>query len=88
MVEFDYDLRYKPGKANIVEDALSRKAILAAVNLSMSEGTIVGRIKEGLLTQDPLANSIIALVNEGKTRQFWLDDGLLYAKGRRIYVPK
>ncbi|KAJ4717218.1 Retrotransposon protein, putative, Ty3-gypsy subclass [Melia azedarach] len=87
LAEFDYDLRYKPGKANVVADALSRKATLAVVNLSMPEGTLVGRIKEGL-TQDPLAKSIVALVNEGKTRRFWLDDGLLYSKGRRIYVPK
>ncbi|TQE13902.1 hypothetical protein C1H46_000533 [Malus baccata] len=27
-------------------------------------------------------------VKDGKTRRFWLEDGLLYTKGKRIYIPK
>ncbi|TXG73104.1 hypothetical protein EZV62_001683 [Acer yangbiense] len=34
LAEFDYRLEYKPGKANVVADALSRKAELAAMNTS------------------------------------------------------
>ena len=37
---------------------------------------------------DPQDQSIIALIREGKTRRFWLDEDLLYTKGRRICVPK
>lgn len=85
MAEFDYDLRYKLGKTNVIADALSRKATLVAINLSMPEGTLVGRIKDGF-TQDPLAKSIVALVNEGMTRRFWLNDGLLYAKEAHLHT--
>ncbi|KAL6329497.1 hypothetical protein AAG906_021505 [Vitis piasezkii] len=35
-----------------------------------------------------LVKSLITLAHEGKTKRFWVKDGLLYTKGRRIYVPK
>ncbi|KAI3453949.1 hypothetical protein Pfo_010612 [Paulownia fortunei] len=85
LAEFDYTLEYKPGKANVVADALSRKAELAAV--SLAKGEITGRIKQGL-EQDPLARELKKLAVEGKTKQFWVEDGLLYTKGRCLYVPK
>src|ERR1051325_8355514 len=28
------------------------------------------------------------LAEEGKTRQFWVEDGLLITKGNRLYVPR
>ncbi|RVW33091.1 Transposon Tf2-2 polyprotein [Vitis vinifera] len=56
LAEFDYTLEYKPGSANHVADALSRKAELASMTR--------------------------------KTKRFWVEDGLLYTKGRRLYVPK
>ncbi|KAK0606499.1 hypothetical protein LWI29_038387 [Acer saccharum] len=87
LAEFDYRLEYKPGKANVVADALSRKAELAAINMSQPQSTFVSRIKEGL-QQDPLAKSLIKLANEGKTRRFWLDEGVLLTTGNRMYVPK
>ncbi|BBN68959.1 hypothetical protein Prudu_661S000800 [Prunus dulcis] len=72
LAEFDYKLEYKQGKTNVVADALSRKATLGAV---------------GLL-HDPEAKSLLELVIDGKTRRFWLDDGVLYATGKMIYVPR
>ncbi|XP_062075961.1 uncharacterized protein LOC133780099 [Humulus lupulus] len=77
LAEFHYSLEYRPGKVNVVADALSRKASLAA--LSRPLGTLVARIKEGLV-HDPLAKSLITMVEEKKTRKFWLVNGLLYAK--------
>ncbi|KAE8645911.1 hypothetical protein Csa_011867, partial [Cucumis sativus] len=45
LAEFDFQLQYKPGKANVVADALSRKAELAVVPTAMiSESN--KRIKE------------------------------------------
>ena len=44
-------------------------------------------LKEGL-QHDPVAKSLIALAHEGKTKRFWLEDDLLYTKGRRLHVPK
>ena len=44
-------------------------------------------LKEGL-QYDLLAKSLITLAHEGKTKQFWVEDELLYTKGRRLCVPK
>ena len=55
--------------------------------ISMVEGDIVHTIKEGL-HHDPLAKKLVELAREGKTKRFWLENDLLYTKGRRLYVPK
>ena len=44
-------------------------------------------IKEGL-QHNPVAKSLITLAHEGKTRQFLVEDGLLYTKGKQLYVPE
>ncbi|XP_052117959.1 uncharacterized protein LOC127747717 [Arachis duranensis] len=75
----------KSGKTNVVADALSRKAKLAAI--SMVEGDIMHTIKEGL-HHDPLAKKLVELAREGKTKRFWLENDLLYTKGRRLDVLK
>ena len=85
LAEFDYVMEYKPGKANVVADALSRKAMLASVSSVASN--LLERVKEGLL-QGPMAKGLMELAKEGKTRQFWVEDDLLYTTGRRMYVPK
>ncbi len=84
LAEFHYDMEYKPGKANSVADALSRRVELAAI--SRPECTLKGRIKVGL-KQDAKARVLLELAREGKTRQFWCEDDLLYTKGQRVYVP-
>ncbi|KAL6312910.1 hypothetical protein AAG906_016058 [Vitis piasezkii] len=43
---------------------------------------------EERLQRDPVSKSLIALAHEGKTKRFWVEDDLLYTKGRRLYVPK
>lgn len=85
LAEFDYVLEYKPGKANVVADALSRKAEFAA--LTQPQFFLQDRIKEGL-EHDPLAKNLVKLAREGKTRRFWLKGDLLFTKGDRLYVPK
>ena len=79
-------LEYKPGSTNHVADALSRKRKLASMT-SQPQGDIIDLLREGL-QHDPSAKSLIALAHEGKTKWLWVEDGLLYTKGRRIYVPK
>lgn len=59
MAEFDYDLEYKPRRANLVVDALSQKAELAAI--SWIQGELPMLIKEGI-EHDPLAKQLISLV--------------------------
>ncbi|XP_012837907.1 PREDICTED: uncharacterized protein LOC105958449 [Erythranthe guttata] len=75
----------RPSKASVVADALSRKPELATI--SSTRGNLADMIREGL-EHDPMAKELIRLVNEGKTRQFWVEDGLLYTKGQRLFVPK
>ncbi|KAI5671867.1 hypothetical protein M9H77_12231 [Catharanthus roseus] len=38
LAEFDYSLEYKPGKANVVADALSRKVELASIRMVYTKG--------------------------------------------------
>ena len=73
------------GKINFVANALSRKAELAAISKVHME--LLDLIKEGL-KHDPLAKQLVELAKEGKTKQFWVEDGLLLTKSRRIYVLK
>ncbi|RVW38680.1 Transposon Tf2-12 polyprotein [Vitis vinifera] len=67
LAEFDYMLEYKPGTANHVADALSRKAELASMT-SQPQGNIMDLLREGL-QHDPVAKSLIALAHEGKTKR-------------------
>ncbi|GKV33019.1 hypothetical protein SLEP1_g41575 [Rubroshorea leprosula] len=85
LAEFDYVMEYKPGRANVVADALSRKATFASI--SRPEGNILNRVKEGL-AHDPFAKSLMEMAREGKTRRFWCNDGALYTVGNRLYIPK
>ncbi|GKE19135.1 putative nucleotidyltransferase, ribonuclease H [Tanacetum coccineum] len=81
---FDYQLEYKPGKANVVADALSRKAKFAAI--TQAQFFLQDQIMEGL-EHDPLAKKIVAFAKYGKTRRFWLKGVLLFTKGDWLYVP-
>ncbi|KAH9753009.1 Endonuclease [Citrus sinensis] len=87
LAEFDYWLEYKPGKANVVADALSRKVELATLSMSQPKFDLISRIKEGL-QQDPLAKDLLEKVLEGKTRRFWQEEGILLTKGDRLFVPR
>jgi hypothetical protein len=46
----------------------------------------VDRIRE-LAKQDTAYLKLVEQVNEGIVRRYWLEDGLLYTKGHRLYVP-
>ncbi|KAJ7944105.1 Retrotransposon protein, putative, Ty3-gypsy subclass [Quillaja saponaria] len=93
LAEFDFEFEHKAGKSNQAADALSRKAELAAmtyvahISASRIATSMRERIRENL-DKDPVAQAIINLAKEGKTRQFWVEDGLLMAKGSRLFVPK
>ncbi|CAN1260507.1 Transposon Ty3-I Gag-Pol polyprotein [Linum perenne] len=85
LAEFEFAMEYKPGKANSVADALSRKSVLAAISTPKVDTR--EKIREGL-KHDPLAKTIIDHVKEGKTRKFWMREELLVTKEGRMYVPK
>ncbi|KAE8656709.1 hypothetical protein F3Y22_tig00116997pilonHSYRG00207 [Hibiscus syriacus] len=85
LAEFDFSFEHKSGKVKFVADALSRRYNMEFVSIPM--GHIWERINEGL-SHDPMATSLMELATEGKTRKFWLEGGLLYARGHRLYVPQ
>ena len=60
-------MEYKPGKANEVADALSRRAELATI--TSPSFPLVERIKEGL-EHNPQAMSLKEATKQGKTRRF------------------
>ena len=63
---------------NLVADALSRKAALASCCVVSS--SMLDHIKEGL-KEDPLARNLMESAIAGKTRKFWVEDGILYTTG-------
>ncbi|KAL2248200.1 UNVERIFIED_CONTAM: Transposon Tf2-11 polyprotein [Sesamum indicum] len=91
--EFHFVLECRAGSSNHATDALSRRAGLASLGsvavLSSSAvaTSIRDRVRE-LLSKDPAAQGLIQLVEQGKARQFWLEDGLLMTKENCLYVPK
>lgn len=82
LVVFGFSMEYKLEKANVVADALSRKAAV-----TRTKGDILEHIKEGL-TQYSMATQLMMLAKECKIKRFWVDNDLLYALGARVFVPK
>lgn len=68
-------LKYKPGKVNVVDDALSHNVVLAPI-LSSTSSNIVEIIREGI-ERDVIAKKLLVLAKQGRTRKFWEENGLL-----------
>ena len=85
--EFDYQLEYKPTKANVIANFLSRKVELAILSMSQPKFDLVSRNKESL-QQDPLTKDLLRKVPEGKTRRFWQEEHILLTKGDRLFVHR
>ena len=82
MAEFDFHFEHKLDYSNQAADALSRKAELAALRLlaNMVADVVNTPLKECIkenLKKDHVVRTILKLVEEGKTHQFWMEDGLL-----------
>ncbi|KAK3012399.1 hypothetical protein RJ639_010564 [Escallonia herrerae] len=48
----------------------------------------IGKKIRMALTRDPVAQQLLKLIESGKTRQFWQEEGLLMTKGRRDKVER
>ncbi|KAK3029157.1 hypothetical protein RJ639_039712 [Escallonia herrerae] len=95
LAEFNFMLEYRTGSTNSVADALSRRAELDQVALMAMNAIVradsrvainIGKKIKKALTRDPVAQQLLKLIESGKTRQFWQEDGLLMTKGRRYVV--
>ncbi|KAF7117266.1 hypothetical protein RHSIM_RhsimMtG0001900 (mitochondrion) [Rhododendron simsii] len=69
----------------IVVEAVPRKDY--GSRFFLTNNSLWDKIKANL-DKDTMAVNLIDLVKKGKTRQFWLQDGLLMSKGNRVFVPK
>jgi hypothetical protein len=82
---FNVDIRHKPGKENIVPDALSRKHQLRVVYVGESELQ-----KEVKLAsrRDAFTKEVRQSIQHGPKSHYLLRNGLLWYKQNRLYVPE
>ena len=87
--EFDMKVIYRPGKENVVADALSRQEYHHIAVLIIGESDLMQCIKKET-SKDSFANKVITLLKEGSNPEFLhphaYKDGILTIEGR-IYVP-
>ncbi|KAI3667768.1 hypothetical protein L6452_42837 [Arctium lappa] len=89
--DYDYDLLYHPGKANVVADALSRRSHDGSVKLSLTRINVVSSLLENIKTcqvealkEENLKSEIMVKQRETLTED---NRGLKLFQGR-ISVPK
>ncbi|MCO5575331.1 hypothetical protein L7F22_029131 [Adiantum nelumboides] len=90
--EYDFDIKYRPGKDNVVTDGLSRKSFLNAI--SIPNNPILDMIKEASLNDPEFKELIARIQNAGEAKQtsrpakeYSLQGDFLYYQ-QRLCVPK
>ncbi|KAK4383417.1 RNA-directed DNA polymerase [Sesamum angolense] len=85
--EFDFEWVYRPGKHNDMADTVSRKLVEEYVSaLTVVESDFLDQNQESSKT-DAGYLKLVEQVLSGLVRKYWLDSGLLYAKGGGVFVP-
>jgi hypothetical protein len=79
------DIRHKPGKENVVLDALSRKHQLKVVYVGETQIQKEVRLES---RHDEFANEMKQNIQKGIKSHFHLRNGLLWYKQNWLYVPK
>ena len=86
LCEYDFGIQYKPGKENLVADALSRKSTLSAISITTSQ--LIDKVRQYIF-QDSYFSKIRLLLQIStptpKQRQrkgYTLDDTDLYFNNR------
>jgi transposase InsO family protein len=80
--QYNFEIKYKPGKSNVVADALSRSPI-GAISLLDSEREAWQRDQQ----EDARLRAISSGLSEPRNRLYSLKDGLLYYQDK-LCVPK
>ena len=85
--EFDFEWVHRPRRQNLVADALSRKEVHAYVAaLTHVESNFWEQIKDQAI-KDAAYTKLLDEIKSGLVRRYWIEDGLIHAKGGRLYVP-
>ncbi|KAF7807946.1 Transposon Tf2-2 polyprotein [Senna tora] len=90
LMQDEHPVAYESRKLNDAERryTVQEKEMTAVVHcLRTWRHYLLGSKREGL-EHDPQAKSLMELASQGKTRRFWLEDGVLMTKGNRTYIPK
>ncbi len=82
---FNVDIRHKPGKENIVPDALSQKHQLRVVYVGETELQKEVRLAS---RWDAFAKEVRQNIQNGTKSHFQLQNGLLWYKQNRLYVSE
>ncbi|MCO5580269.1 hypothetical protein L7F22_034135 [Adiantum nelumboides] len=90
--EYDFDIKYRPGKDNVVADGLSRKSFLNAI--SIPNNPILDMIKEASQKDQEYQELIARILNAGEAKEnsrpakeYSLQGDFLYYE-QRLCVPK
>ncbi len=79
------DIRHKPGKENVVSDALNRKRQFKVMYVGEIESQKEVRLGS---RHDEFAKEVRQNIQNGVKSHFHLQNGLLWYKQNRFYVPK
>jgi hypothetical protein len=84
--QFDFEIKYRPGKENVVADGLSRRPdhqVNAAVETSLTVGEEVMHNIKQQYQQDPVAKHIL----EKDHKKYIVKDGAIFTKDSKLYIP-
>lgn len=87
LLGYDFSVEYKPGKQNIVADALSHRDATEPFLMALSEITfpIFDEIRAEISSEE--ASIIIQEIQKGQLSKAWtFEDGLIL-HNRRVYIP-
>ena len=84
---YDFELKYKPGKQNVVADALSRRAHLAVMHVVV-DTNILPTLKGAYHGDEYAQKCLRSFANGEKVAHLSLKDGVIYFKQQRLYVPQ
>src|SRR5260370_27377826 len=84
--QFDYEIKYRPGKDNQIADSLSRRPDHMLPPIHQSSIDIDSELLHNIkpeYSNDPITKSIIT----NDHARYKVDDGLIYTTDHKLYIP-